>query len=66
MNFDELSPELKEKAKACKTTEELGELVRSEGVELSADELERLAGGMRCADFFCPLHECERHCRLAL
>ena len=46
MNFDELSPELQEKVKACKTPEEMLELAKKEGYELSDDELEAVSGGM--------------------
>ena len=45
MNFDDLSPELKEKALACQTAEELIALAEKEGVELTDEELEGIAGG---------------------
>ena len=45
MNYDDLSPELKEKAKACTTAAELVELAKSEGIQLSDYELEAVAGG---------------------
>jgi hypothetical protein len=45
MNFEDLSPELQEKARACKSKEELSELAASVGVHLSDDELEAVAGG---------------------
>ena len=45
MKKEDLSPELKEKTKSCKTTEELMELAREEGVELSDEQLEGIAGG---------------------
>ena len=45
MNIDDLSPELKEKARACKTTEDLLELAKSEGIELSDEQLEKVSGG---------------------
>ena len=44
-NFDGLSPELKEKLRACETDEELEALAAKESVELSLDELEGAAGG---------------------
>jgi predicted RNA-binding Zn-ribbon protein involved in translation (DUF1610 family) len=34
-----------EKAKACKSTEELLKLAKEEGVELSAEQLEAVSGG---------------------
>ena len=45
MNFEDLSPELREKAKACSTTEEMLALAKAEGIELSDDVLERVSGG---------------------
>ena len=45
MEFTDLTPEQQEKAKACKTPEELLELARAEGVELSDEQLEGVAGG---------------------
>ena len=46
MNFDDLSPELKKKARACKTPDEILALAKEEGIELSDDELENIAGGL--------------------
>ena len=46
MRFEDLSPELQEKAVACKTPEELFELAKSEGIELGEEELESINGGM--------------------
>jgi hypothetical protein len=45
MNFEDLTPEQQAKAKGCKTPEELLELAKAEGYELSDDELEDVAGG---------------------
>jgi hypothetical protein len=45
MGFDDLTPEQQEKAKACKSAEELEALAAEEGMRLSADELKALAGG---------------------
>ena len=45
MDFNDLNPELSEKAKACKTPDELLELARQEGYELSDEQLEVTAGG---------------------
>ena len=41
----ELSPEQRAKAKQCKTPEELLELAKEEGYELTDDELEGISGG---------------------
>ena len=45
MNIEDLSLELQEKAKACKTPEELLSLAKEEGVELADETLEAIAGG---------------------
>ena len=45
MKFEDLTPEQKEKALACKTSAELLELAKAEGIELSDKELEEISGG---------------------
>ena len=45
MKFEDLTPEQKEKAKECKNADELVELAKSEGVELTDDQLDSIAGG---------------------
>ena len=45
MTFDDLSPELKEKALACKSGAELVELAEAEGISLSDEQLDAIAGG---------------------
>ena len=46
MNFEDLkNPELQDKLKACKTTDDIIELVRTEGVDLTDEQLQALAGG---------------------
>ncbi|MBQ9002128.1 MAG: Nif11-like leader peptide family natural product precursor [Eggerthellaceae bacterium] len=47
MNLEnmDISPELREKAKACKTPEEIMALAKKEGYKLSEDELEAVSGG---------------------
>ena len=45
MGFEDLSPELQEKARACKSIEELSELAAAVGVRLTDDELEAIVGG---------------------
>ena len=49
--FDDLSPELKEKLRACETTEELEALAAKESIELSLDELDTVAGGAGGANY---------------
>ena len=46
MYLEGLSPELQEKARACKTAEEVLELAMQEGYELSDDQLAEVSGGM--------------------
>lgn len=45
MTLDDLSPELREKALACKTPEDLIELAKEEGIDLSDDQLQAISGG---------------------
>lgn len=45
MNFSDLSPEFCEKAKNCKSPEELFELAKEEGVEIPDEDLEGVSGG---------------------
>lgn len=61
MNFDDLSPEMKDKVKVCKTPEEVLSLAKEEGYELSDDELASISGGWgdpNCAD----KGECADYC----
>ena len=57
MEFDELSEDLKERAKACKTPEEVLALAKDEGIALSDEDLALVAGGKgkwaheECKDF---------------
>ena len=53
MNYENLSPEQQEKAKACKGPEELAAIAEEEGFELSDEMLEGVAGGI-------DLSECRR------
>ena len=46
MNSEDLSPELIERGKNCKTPEEIFELVKAEGIELSDEQLEAIGGGV--------------------
>ena len=45
MKFNDLSPELQEKAAACNTLQEFLALIENEGYELSDQDLEDIAGG---------------------
>ena len=51
MDFKDLSPELREKAKACKTPEEMLALAKKEGYKLSDEELAAVSGGWSCSAF---------------
>ena len=46
MNLESLSPELQEKARACKTSEELIELIKDEGITLTEEQIEEISGGL--------------------
>ena len=45
MNFEYLDDELRERAKACKTPEELLKLAADEGYELTDEEIASVSGG---------------------
>ena len=45
MKYEDLSPELKEKVRACKSPEEMLALAQEEGYDLSDEELEGVSGG---------------------
>ena len=54
MNFEDLkNPELQEKLKSCKTAEELVALAEEQGVELSDEQLDSVAGGSWKCDKTC-------------
>ena len=48
MNFEDLTEEQKEKALNCETPEDIIELAKAEGYELSDAELESISGGTVC------------------
>ena len=50
MEFNDLTPEQKERAKACKTPEEILALAKEEGYELSDEELDGVSGGWCSSD----------------
>ena len=49
MGYKDLTPEQREMAKDCSTPEELIELSRKIGYDLSDEELEAISGGARCS-----------------
>ena len=52
MDLSNFTPEQIEKAKACKTPEEFAEVAKQEGVELSDEQLELIAGGKNWFESF--------------
>lgn len=58
MEFKDLTPEQQEKIKACKTPEELNELVQEYGEELTDEDLAAISGGS-WTDEFAPAGECD-------
>ena len=51
MEFNDLTEEQKARVMACKTADELIALAKAEGVELSEEQLDAIAGG---DSFWCP------------
>lgn len=45
MNLEDLSPELFEKMLACETPDQLIKVVKHEGIELTDEQIEGIAGG---------------------
>ena len=53
MRFEDLTPEQQEKARACKTPEDVLALAQETGYELSDSDLEAISGGgswMSCSE----------------
>ena len=57
MNYKDMdiSPEMREKIKACQTPEELLALAKKEGYKLSEEELEAVSGGVDWSCTHCAL-----------
>ena len=53
--FDGLSDDLKNKVTECHTSEELMNLAKTEGIELSDEQLDAISGGFEwiCSDNYC-------------
>ena len=62
MKFEDLSPDLQEKAKGCKSAEDILALAKDEGYELSDDELESVSGGDWDCWTVCREHGSEPDC----
>lgn len=56
MNIEDIPAELREKAIACKTPEELAALAKENGIELTDEQLESLSGGVDWLD--CEVDSC--------
>ena len=63
MGFKDLSPELREKARQCKTPEEVLALAKEEGYELSDEELEAISGGVKWT-LWCTGYDYMNNCSL--
>ena len=46
MRFEDLTPEQRERVRACKSGDELARLARQAGVALTDDELSQISGGV--------------------
>ena len=55
MNLNDLDPKLREKALACKTSDELFELAKEAGVSITDEELSSISGSGEwgCTDNWC-------------
>ena len=55
--YNSLSDEMKAKVANCKTAEELMELAKSEGIELTDEQLDAISGGFRwTCDYSCDVN----------
>ena len=45
INFDDLSPELKDKLASCESPDDYAKLAKSVGIELTEEELDSISGG---------------------
>jgi len=58
MKFSDLTPEQQEKARACKTPEDMLALAKAEGYELSDEDLEAVSGGIEWGEFIDGIVDC--------
>ena len=61
MEFNELTDEQKALARSCETAEELVELAKREGIDLSDEQLMALSGGSVIEDWICASYTCSTH-----
>ena len=57
MDFDNLSPELREEAKKCKSPEDFLELAKREGIQLNNEQLEVISAGGGWINPDCDWHD---------
>lgn len=60
MDFNDLTPEQQEKARACKTPEDILALAKEEGIELSDEELSAVSAGAT-ACWYLPTPQCDEY-----
>ena len=60
MEFNDMTPEQQEKARACKSPEDMLALAKSEGYELTDEELQSISGGTY--PWECPTHCIKFYC----
>ena len=58
VDFKDLTPEQQEKARACKTPEDVLALAKAEGYELSDEDLEAVSGGIEWGEFIDAIVDC--------
>ncbi|MDO4539096.1 MAG: hypothetical protein Q4B54_13110 [Coriobacteriales bacterium] len=51
MEFSDLTAEQKEKFSACETPQEILALAQEEGIDLTDEQMEQVAGGRRCINY---------------
>ena len=62
MDFNDLTPEQQDKARACKTPEDVLALAKENGIELSDEQLDDVSGGWNdCDNYTC--NKEEPYCR---
>ena len=58
MEFNDLTKEQKEEARMCASAEELVELAKREGIDLSNEQMQAISGGNIVEDWICVSHTC--------
>ena len=63
MKFEDLTPEQMEKARACKTPEDVLALAKEEGYDLSDEELQSISGGIDTSWVCLTVETCKGFCK---